>query len=172
MAQGGLLAVPEGEPSRGSGAEAFEYGAGCGDSGGMTRMEQLLMTMVAQNQNLHREIYDLKARVEKGEASRPADQEPRGVSVPKAPPAQAIPVPRVGMQAAEQRTSGGMMREMLRGTTGPVGHTTEELQEKGSQGHRREECGRVGVEQPLPEQHGWLRDGAKAGRDQKGERKE
>ena len=124
MAQGGLLAVPEGEPSRGSGAEAFEYGAGCGDSSGMTRMEQLLMTMVAQNQNLHREIYDLKARVEKGEASRPADQEPGGGPVPKAPPAQAIPVPRVSMQAAEQRTSGGMMREMLRGTTGPVGHTT------------------------------------------------
>ena len=116
VAEGRLLALPEGEIGAMQGV-SYEHEA----NPGMSRMEHLLMTMVAQNQSLHREIHDLKARVEQTEAERASERLRREMSGPRAPSVQSIPVPKVGMGAPDGHTAGGMVREMLReATMGPT----------------------------------------------------
>ena len=80
-----MLALPEGE-IRGMPGAGYEQEA----NQGMSRVEHLLMTMVAQNQSLHREIHDLKARVEQTEAERASERLRREMSGPKAPPVNSI----------------------------------------------------------------------------------
>ena len=87
------------------GAGGYEHEA----NHGMSRVEQLLMTMV-----VHREIHDLRARVEQTEAQRAFEKLRPETSGPKTPPAQAI------MGAPASNTAGGTRREMLReATMGP-----------------------------------------------------
>ena len=116
VAEGRLLALPEGEIGAMQGV-SYEHEA----NPGMSRMEHLLMTMVAQNQSLHREIHDLKARVEQTEAERASERLRREMSGPRAPSVQSIPVPKLSVGAPDGHTAGGMVREMLReATMGPA----------------------------------------------------
>ena len=101
VAEGRLLALPEGEIGAMQGV-SYEHEA----NPGMSRMEHLLMTMVAQNQSLHREIHDLKARVEQTEAERASERLRREMSGPRAPSVQSIPVPKVSMGAPDGHTAG------------------------------------------------------------------
>ena len=76
-----------------------------GEEPGVSRVERLLLAMVAQSQTLHQEVRELKARVDQSEVRPTRSSSVSASPAPKAPPVQAVPVPKVGQSLERGRAA-------------------------------------------------------------------